>query len=296
MSRALVLGGGGPVGIAWEAGLLTGLAESGVNPADADFIMGTSAGSVVGALLALGRAPGDIAAPIIAEAERPRVIPVQVAEERPGAPNMLTLFQKMAEAADGERDPAEVRREIGAFSLQARTIDEAAFIGGFGKQLAASGEGAPWPGHAYACTAVDCETGAFVVWNAAAGVPLSRAVASSCSVPGVFPAITLNGRKYMDGGMRSATNADLAKGHAKTLVIAVRLGAGAFAERMMKPLERELAVLREAGGAAELIVPDDASAEAFGGNLMNPRHRPAAARAGLDQGRRIAEGLRAFWD
>jgi NTE family protein len=207
---------------------------------------------------------------------------------------MMLLMQKMQEVAAGERDPEEVRREIGAFSLQATTVDETAFIGGFGRQLAEAGEGV-WPGHAYACTAVDCETGEFVVWNAEAKVPLSRAVASSCSVPGVFPAITINGRKYMDGGMRSATNADLAKGHAKTLVVAVRIGPGEMAERMMKPLERELQILRDAGGEVELIVPDEASAEAFGANLMNPRHRPASAKAGLEQGRRMAEGLKAFW-
>ncbi len=294
MSRALVLGGGGPVGIAWEAGLLAGLAEGGLAAAQADFITGTSAGSVVGALIALGRPPGEIAGPIIAEAERPRPIPQQVAENRPGAPNMMLLFQKMQEAASGERDPQEVRREIGAFSLEAQTVDEAAFIGGFGRQLAEAGEGV-WPGHAYACTAVDCETGEFVVWTAESKVSLSRAVASSCSVPGVFPAITINGRKYMDGGMRSATNADLAKAYGKTLVVAVRLAGGDLGERMMKPLERELATLRGAGGAVELILPDDASMQAFGGNLMNPRHRPTAAKAGLDQGRRMAEGLKPFW-
>ena len=295
MSRALVLGGGGPVGIAWEAGLLAGLAEGGVPAADADFIVGTSAGSVVGALLALGRAPADLARPIMAEAEKPRTIPGAVSENRTGAPDRTVLFSKMAEAASGDRDPKEIRREIGAFSLAAQTVTEDAFISGFGKQLAGSGEGS-WPAHGYACTAVDCETGEFVVWNAAAKVPLSRAVASSCSVPGVFPAITINGRRYMDGGMRSATNADLAKGHAKTLVIAVRLGAGEFAERMMKPLEREMATIREAGGEVELIVPDDASATAFGSNLMNPRHRPASARAGLEQGRRAAKALASFWD
>jgi len=294
MSRALVLGGGGPVGIAWEAGLLAGLAEGGVHAADADYIMGTSAGSVVGALLAMDRAPGDIARPILAEADRPRVIPAQAAEDRTGAPNMALLFQKMQEAASGERDPAEVRREIGVFALGARTADEETFIGGFGRQLAESAAGA-WPGHGYACTAVDCETGEFVVWNAAAGVPLSRAVASSCSVPGVFPPITINGRKYMDGGMRSAVNADLAKGHAQTLVVALRLGAGEMAERMMRPLYREIDVVREAGGAVQLITPDDASVEAFGGNLMNPRHRPAAAQAGLNQGRRVAADLKGFW-
>jgi len=294
MSRALVLGGGGPVGIAWEAGLLAGLAEGGVAASEADFITGTSAGSVVGALVAMGRAPGEIAGPIIAEADRPRPIPQQVAEDRPGAPNMMLLFQKMQEAAAGVRDPAEVRREIGAFSLEAKTVDEASFIGGFGRQLAEAGEGV-WPGHAYACTAVDCETGEFVVWNAESKVSLSRAVASSCSVPGVFPAITINGRKYMDGGMRSATNADLAKDYSKALVVAVRIAGGELGERMMAPLERELKVIRDAGGEVELITPDEASMAGFGGNLMNPRNRPAAAKAGLEQGRRIAADLKAFW-
>ena len=294
MSRALVLGGGGPVGIAWEAGLLAGLAEGGVAASEADFITGTSAGSVVGALVAMGRAPGEIAGPIIAEADRPRPIPQQVSEDRPGAPNMMLLMQKMQEVAAGVRDPEEVRREIGAFSLEAKTVDEEAFIGGFGRQLAEAGEGV-WPGHAYACTAVDCETGEFVVWNAESKVPLSRAVASSCSVPGVFPAITINGRKYMDGGMRSATNADLAKDYDKALVVAVRLMGGELGERMMAPLERELKVIRDAGGEVQLITPDEASMAGFGGNLMNPRNRPAAAKAGLEQGRRIAAELKGFW-
>ncbi len=294
MSRALVLGGGGPVGIAWEAGLLAGLADGGVDLAQSDFILGTSAGSVVGALLALGRQAADIAGPIMAEAERPRDIPQLVAQERPGAPNMMILLQKMQEAASGERDPQEVRREIGAFSLAAQTVDEESFRSGFGRQLAQSGEGV-WPAHGYACTAVDTATGDFVVWNAAAKVSLSRAVASSCSVPGVFPAITINGRRYMDGGMRSATNADLAKGHDRTVVIAVRLAAGEFGDRMMAPVTREMGVLTEAGGQVELIVPDDASTAAFGMNLMNPKNRPAAAKAGLEQGRSLAQTLKGFW-
>jgi NTE family protein len=295
MSRALVLSGGGPVGIAWEAGLLAGLAEGGVAASEADFILGTSAGSVVGALVAMGRAPGDIAAQIVAETDRPRAVPQQLAENRVGAPNMMVLLKLMQEAAAGERDPEDVRREMGAFSLAGQTVDEEAFIGGFGRlhHLADAGD---WPGRGYACTAVDCETGAFVVWNAAAKVPLSRAVASSCSVPGVFPAITINGRKYMDGGMRSATNADLAKGHSKTLVVAVRLAAGEVSERMMRPVEGEIRTLREAGGEVELIVPDEASTEALGGNLMNPLNRPGSAKAGLDQGRRIAEALGRFWN
>jgi NTE family protein len=244
--------------------------------------------------LALGRKPGDLAAPIIAEASRPRDIPGQVAEDRPGAPNMMLLFQKMQEAASGQRDPKAVRKEIGDFALAAKTVDEEAFISGFGRQLASAGEGS-WPKKDYACTAVDTATGEFVVWNAQANVPLSRAVASSCSVPGVFPAITIGGRRYMDGGMRSATNADLAKGHAKTVVVALRLGEGEFAERMMKPLNAEMEALKAAGGQVQLITPDEASQGAFGGNLMNPKHRPAAAQAGMTQGLALAAELKDFW-
>src|SRR5436189_6325634 len=70
-SRALVVGGGGPVGIAWESGLLAGLARAGVDLGQADFILGTSAGSFVGARLALGAATAGLADPIVADAESP---------------------------------------------------------------------------------------------------------------------------------------------------------------------------------------------------------------------------------
>jgi NTE family protein len=243
----------------------------------------------------MGKPAGDLAASILAEANRARPAAPASGERPAPAPSLGVLFQKMQEAASGERDPRVVRAEIGAFALAAQTIDETSFIRSFGRTLAGAQADA-WPERGYACTAVDAETGEFVVWSAASKVGLARAVASSCSVPGVFPPITINGRRYIDGGMRSATNADMARGHARTLVIALRLGAGAFAERMMKPLEREMQLIRDDGGEVELIVPDDASAESFGGNLMNPRHRPAAAKAGLEQGRRIADSLNAFWD
>src|SRR5260221_14766975 len=64
-SRALVLGGGGPVGIAWESGLVAGLAQAGIDLGQADFTMGTSAGAFVGARLALGAAPKTFADAII---------------------------------------------------------------------------------------------------------------------------------------------------------------------------------------------------------------------------------------
>jgi NTE family protein len=300
MTRALVLGGGGPVGIAWEAGLIAGLAEGGVDLAAADYIVGTSAGSFVGSQLAMGKAAADMAAAILAEADRPRPAPSPPGGRPSGAgaaPNLAVLFQKMQEAASGERDPEAVRREIGAFALGAQTVDEETFIRGFGRSLAEA-QADVWPQRNYACTAVDAETGAFVVWNGESGVGLARAVASSCSVPGVFPPITIKGRRYIDGGMRSATNADLAQGHEKVVILALRLGGGdsEHAERMRRPLEAEIKTLRDGGARVELVTPDDASQSAFGLNLMDARVRPAAAKAGLTQGRAMAQRLKHFWD
>ncbi len=298
MTRALVLGGGGPVGIAWEAGLLAGLAEGGVDLAEADHVLGTSAGSFVGSQIAMGKPAGDIAAAILAETERPRPAPPPVngqpAEAR-AAPNLGALMVMMQEARSGTRDPQAVRKEIGAFALAAQTVDEDTFIRGFGRSLS-EGQAEAWPKRGFACTAVDAETGAFVIWDAEAKVGLARAVASSCSVPGVFPPITIKGRRYIDGGMRSATNADLATGHELVVVIAIRLAADpAVSAQMQAPLEAELKVLRDGGATVELIYPDDASVAAFGTNLMDGRVRPAACRAGLEQGRVLASSLNAVW-
>ena len=295
MTRALVLSGGGPVGIAWEAGLLAGLAEGGVDLATADYILGTSAGSFVGSQLAMGRKAADMAGAILKEADR--VSPAVAAGSRPGggAPNLGVLFQKMAEARSGERDPQEVRREIGQFALEAKTMDEESFIKSFGRQLSETAADA-WPSRGYACTAVDAETGEFVVWNADSKVGLARAVASSCSVPGVYPPITINGRRYIDGGMRSGSNADLATGHELVVVVGLRTAGDAeMAARMRAPLEKEMQVLRDGGARTELILPDDASVAAFGLNLMDGRVRPSAAKAGIEQGRALAPALKDVW-
>jgi NTE family protein len=296
MTRALILGGGGPVGIAWEAGLIAGLAEGGVDLAAADYICGTSAGSFVGSQLAMGKPIGEMAAAILAEADRPRADPPPV-DGRPAqqtaAPNLALLFQKMQEAAAGTRDPQEVRKEIGAFALSAQTVDEATFIRGFGRSLSQA-QAESWPtARDYACTAVDAETGEFVVWTAESKVGLAKAVASSCSVPGVFPPITINGRRYIDGGMRSATNADLAKGHDLVVILALRIasmtGSGST------PLDREIETLKAGGARVEVIYPDEASQAAFGVNLMDARVRPAACQAGLTQGRAAASAMKGVW-
>jgi NTE family protein len=140
---------------------------------------------------------------------------------------------------------------------------------------------------------VDALTGDFVVWDASSKVGLARAVASSCSVPGVYPPITINGRRYIDGGMRSGSNADLAKGHDLVLILAIRTASAPAG--MRAPLEREMDELKAAGSRVETIYPDEASMAAFGANMMNAMARPAAAKAGLEQGRALGQSVGAYW-
>ena len=292
-SRALVLGGGGPVGIAWESGLVAGLGQAGVDLGQADFTLGTSAGSFVGARLALGSDAKTFADPIIADR-----IPGD--ERRPsgdGAPpaDLSKLMQLMGEAQSGLRNPAEVRAEIGAFALAAQTVDEQAFLESFGRSFSSLPVDA-WPDRGFACTAVDAVSGAFQLWTKESGVGLVRAVASSCSVPGVYPPITLKGRRYIDGGMRSSTNADMASGYDLVVVVALRLGGagGAVGERIAARLDEEIETLKD-GATVAVITPDEASIAAFGANLMDFGRRPDAARAGLAQGQAYAADLKPLW-
>ena len=296
MSKALVLGGGGPVGIAWESGLIAGLAQSGVDLSQADHIIGTSAGSFVGALLALGHAPDVLAAPYAKLSAQSDALDMPKGLIRAAPEDFAYLTQKMSEAFSGERPGQDVRLELANWALHAGTVSEQQFIDSFGAFLRALPDDA-WPERSYACTAVDTANGEFVVWDRASGVSLARAVASSCAVPGVFPPITIKDRRYMDGGMRSMTNADLARGHERVLVIAMVAGPldAPLAQRYLAPLEREVAFLRTHGSDVSIITPNAHCIEAFGPNLLDYRRSVIAAEGGARQAIEEGARLRAFW-
>jgi NTE family protein len=295
--RALVLGGGGAVGVAWESGLLAGLAQAGLDLSGADFILGTSAGSVVGSQLAMGRDATALAAPVLNEgADRQGSSPSRSSGSPP--PDLSVLIEKMARAMASTGPADQARAELGAWALQAETVSEDEFVARFARSIGDYPEGS-WP-ERFACTAVDASDGSFVVWNKESGVSLARAVASSCSVPGIAPPVTLRGRRYMDGGMRSPTNADVAKGYDVVFLVAVSAGGGAgvatpMADVFRRRLEGELDTVRQSGSRIELLIPDAASLEAFGPNMMDFGRRPGAARAGLAQGRSAAAKLRSAW-
>jgi NTE family protein len=299
-TRALVLSGGGPVGIAWESGLVGGLAAAGVDLSQADFIMGTSAGSFVGARLAMGTTPEQLAAPFLAMDESaPPPLPTGAGDAKPQAsapPNTTFLMRRLEQAQAPGKSAEAVRAEIGAFALASETMGEEAFIRSFGRFLSELPPDA-WPVKGYACTAVDAVDGSFHLWTKDSKVGLARAVASSCSVPGVYPPIAINGRRYIDGGMRSGSNADKATGYDRVVLIALRAGAeGPLAERARERIAAEVKVLTDAGAKVEVLYPDDASVAAFGVNMMDARRRPAAARAGHAQGLARAAALSVFWE
>ena len=284
-SRALVLGGGGIVGVAWETGLVKGLRDGGVDPAAAELIVGTSAGSITGAQVRAGLSLDAL----YAAQQEPDTGELRALMAGIDTQALVALFGKWATTA--EMTPA-IAAEIGQLALAATTVGEEEWLSGIGSVLQVSG----WSAGRLVATAVDAETGALAAWSNDSGVPLLSAIASSCAVPGLFPPVSINGRRFIDGGVRSGTNADLARGH-DTVVIVAPIGAspegiGAIARRQ---LDAEIAALRDAGATVEVILPDAEALAAFGPDLMNPERRSLAAEAGLRQGAAAAVVLRERW-
>ena len=292
-NRALVLGGGGPVGEAWEYGIIAGLAQKGVDLSHNDLIIGTSAGSVVGARLAIGR-PADLMKPeALAPPEGPPPPRASTPASAPPPPDLSMLTRKFQEMASGKRPLEQIRAEIGAWALKAHpVVTEDQFVASFVRRFPEK----EWPRRSFECTAIDATNGSLRVWNKDSGVALARAVASSCAFPGVFAPVAIDGHRYMDGGIRSVTNADLAKGYATIVVVAPTLGqTDEIGLRYSTLLDNEVKTLRDNGSKVAVIAPDAASLKAFGPTLTDSSRRIAAAEAGLMQGRAAADKIRPAW-
>jgi NTE family protein len=274
--RALVLGGGGVTGVAWELGLIAGLAERGLRLADADLVVGTSAGSVVGADITSGHDLED-------QYQRQLAPPVGEIAATMDRRVLARLGWIMLTSRNADR----ARRRIGKMAMAARTEPEAARR----KVIEGRLPTREWPAANLRVTAVDAESGEFTVFDAASGVGLVDAVGASCAVPGVWPAVTIGGRRYVDGGMRSAANADLAEGYRKVVIIApIIQGFG----HMASPVAQAAALTR-AGASVVLIKPDAAAVEAIGKNLLDPARRAASARAGRAQSATALDQIAAIW-
>ena len=188
----------------------SGFRQGGVDLATADAIYGTSAGAFVGAQLALGLDIAETAALLLETSA------TAVASTAPSITEGLQALSDFLTNAVLAGTPAEeVRRAIGPLALEADVVGESDFV-----DLFAVLKGHPWPDRFF-CTAVDTATAEFVVWEPGSVADLQHAVASSCAVPMVCPPVTIDGRRYMDGGVRSPLNADLAKGNDAVLVVSV---------------------------------------------------------------------------
>jgi NTE family protein len=265
--------------------MVAAFADAGIAISDADLFVGTSAGSVVGAQLALGRKPRD---------EMNRIVEVRPDSSYTSSlgDNMQRLMTLMMSSDD--MDPQERLRAFGELSLSAETAPEESFVRRF-EHLSTDG----WPAR-FVCTAIDTADGSFTVWDEAAGVDAAHAVASSCAVPGVFPPVTINGHRYMDGGMRSITNADLAAGHDRVLIITLFEPQDGVDDprtvRMRKVHEAELEAIASKGGRSLVLAPDAEAQAVIGLNVMDPTRAGAAADAGFAQGHRVADRVAELWD
>ncbi|MGH7622548.1 MAG: patatin-like phospholipase family protein, partial [Gemmatimonadaceae bacterium] len=283
MKRALVLGGGGNVGIAWEMGVLAGLAAGGIDVRDADLIVGTSAGSVVGTQIASGREPQALLEERRTAPQRP------LGSGGPPAPDIAAVFTTWLGFDEITQDAAAA---VGALALRAQTMPEEQWLAGF---EANGWDG--WPEKPLLVTAVECESGKFRAFDRDSGVPIERAVASSCAVPGLFPPVDIDGVRCMDGGVWSGTSADLAQRIEPDIVLIVPpLGWGERGLHLLsaKQLAGEMAALELAGVRVRVIAPD-AAARAQMVNLMDPATALPAADAGEAHARALARELRAWW-
>jgi NTE family protein len=271
VERALVLGGGGVAGIAWMTGLLTGLAEAGQDVAGADVVIGTSAGANVAAQLGSGLP--------LAELYARQVEPARQSRELMAVIDWAKFAADLEPYLAGASTPVEQLRNFGRFALDADTVPEPERIAVIESRLPSR----DWPVTPTKLTAVDCVSGELAVFDASSGVSLVDAVAASSAVPGIWPPVTIGGRRYMDGGVRSSDNADLAAGAARVIVISP-LGLDSPLPTSM-PLREVLAGLKRDGSAVTLISPDEVSAAAIGTNALDPATRLPAATAGRAQGR-----------
>lgn len=276
-TRALVLGGGGVAGIAWETGVIAGLADAGVDVTGADLLLGTSAGANVAAQVGSGLP--------LEELFRRQTEPALQSRELmpPGNPlfDLGTLWGEIVAEAAG--DQVKVGRRLGELAGTAHTVPVIARYAVIETRLPVH----DWPDRTVRVVAVDADTGEPRIFDRTSGVSLIHAVAASSAVPLIWPVVPIAGARYIDGGVRSSSNADFAAGHDRVLIL------------LPSPdprVDEEIAALTAAGSRVEVIAPDAATFAALGDNPLDPATRTPAAEAGRAQGRMEAARIDRLWN
>jgi NTE family protein len=292
----LVLGAGGAVGHAFHAGVLAGLVDvTGWDARAAEVIVGTSAGSIVGALLRARISPADLAARstgaplspeggrLLARAESARAGMPRV-PSRPARTGLPTMSSPLA-LARGMLQPWAVRPG----ALAAAALPE----GRVPTELIAAGlrplfDG--WPERALWINAVALSTSRRVTFGRDGPVEtdVATAVAASCAIPGFFTPVVINGARYIDGGAHSPTNADLVAGLDLDLVVisspmsiaraGVRVARDQAPRRLARlALTREAARIRRHGTQVLTFQPTEADLAVMGWNAMDASRVAAVA-------------------
>jgi NTE family protein len=286
--RALVLGGGGFMASSWITGLITGMAESGVDVRDADLLIGTSSGARVALQLASGAPLEEVFARQTGAGRHFGAAPH--AGRQSGAVDMSRVQEEVARAKELGGDRAEILRRIGQLALT---------LAGPERQVQGTTQlpMEDWPERRVQLIALNAETGVRRAFDRASGITLMDAVRATTASFGAAP-VWFEGQPYIDGGYYSSDNADLAAGFGRVLVLALK--APPWAMRLVS-LEEGIAELRASGAEVELIQPDDEAMEviAAAGSPMNPEVFEPVTRAGRAQGLRVAKraqrGTAGFW-
>jgi NTE family protein len=294
---ALVLGGGGAAGQAWQIGVIAGLAEAGLDLTEAaDLVVGTSSGSTTAAWVRSGAPAAELLASVLSGPGRP----AGQSRELPPSLPVATVFERMRTIGAAATSAADLRRAMGAFGLESDSILGPAAAGQRRAMVAARLPRPEWPDRPMIVVAVDAHTGELAAFDRDSGVDLVDAVTAGTALPGMAPTHSINGTRYINGGVRSGENADLASGYANVVVLSPFGGwsqappqAGQFEGLRRDPewgtdLASEVEALRKQGSRVEVITPDAGSRAAMGTNQMDPATRVPAARAGFAQGKEEA--------
>jgi NTE family protein len=271
---ALVLGGGGPVGAAWTAALLHDLLAAGLPLAEADVVLGTSAGTVVGSWLTMQ--PDGLSTVPAMMRERAE----WHARESASRPALDPVLRRQLASAFGQED-AESARAVGRAATAAMPPISVADAQLLWKPSLPAGA---WP-QRLGMTAVNAGTGEVRVWTARDDIPLAVGVSCSTAAPGAAPPVDVAGEVWLDGGVRSGTNADLIEGAPGRVLVVSPVRS----ERA----DREAAVLTERGHRVRVISATD-FADAPGARL-DPRFIDAAVSVGAGQAREVRSELTAWW-
>jgi|GEM_PF-3404584 len=285
--RALVLGGGGLIGVAWESGLCAGLFEHEVDLRECDAFVGTSAGAINCSRLASGHWPPAPNDPPLPAARGANLDPSQLDAQALGA--IFRIWSKQ------EGFSPAAAREMGALARGLYREREASWIEG----IAAIAGANAWPDKPFFVCSVDADSGERAIFDASGGVALGHAIAASAAVPGLFPCVLIGGRLCMDGQIHSSTNADLLLTHPHAqkpdeVVIAMptnRHTAPAIGAQAERAVETEVAALEAAGCRVHWITPSAEQVVRIGANLMDSAKTGEAYAVGLETGRAWAERL-----